>query len=107
MAQIDEVIPVMTIKEQLLKEIESAPENLLPEILNFLLFLKTKPIQTQAETHVDNANKQTPLKSTGRSLLEHLKTIGTWEGDDLKECLEIVYATRGKAKFNEYNPFDE
>jgi hypothetical protein len=95
----------LTIKEQLLKEIELAPENLLAEILDYLRFLKTKAIQTPAETHADDANKQIPLKSTGRSLLEHLKTIGTWEGEDLKECLEIVYASRGKAKFNEYNPF--
>jgi hypothetical protein len=67
----------LTIKEQLLKEIELAPENLLAEILDYLRFLKTKAIQTQAETHADDANKQTPLKSTGRSLLEIICILAT------------------------------
>jgi hypothetical protein len=34
--------------------------------------------------------------STARSLL---KFAGTWEGDDLEECLKLVYATRSKARF--------
>jgi hypothetical protein len=34
----------MTIKEQLLQEIESTPDNILAEILDFLRFLKTKEI---------------------------------------------------------------
>jgi hypothetical protein len=34
--------------------------------------------------------------STARSLLEH---AGTWEGNDLEQCLQLVYATRGKARF--------
>ena len=34
--------------------------------------------------------------STARSLLKY---AGTWEGDDLEECLELVYATRSKARF--------
>ena len=33
--------------------------------------------------------------STGASLLELLKDGPFWEGDDLEECLAIVYATRG------------
>ncbi|WP_089127320.1 DUF2281 domain-containing protein [Tolypothrix sp. NIES-4075] len=103
----------MTIKELLLQEIESTPEIVLAETLDFLRFLKTKQPINQSENHNKNANNQiitelqTPIESTGRSLLEHLKTIGNWEGDDLEECLEMVYATRGKANFNQHNPFDE
>jgi hypothetical protein len=33
--------------------------------------------------------------STARSLLQY---AGTWEGDDLEECLRLVYETRSKAK---------
>jgi hypothetical protein len=33
--------------------------------------------------------------STAASLLKY---AGTWEGDDLEECLRLVYATRSKAK---------
>lgn len=31
--------------------------------------------------------------------VELLKHVGTWVGDDLQECLDLVYATRSKAKF--------
>jgi len=103
----------MTIKELLLQEIESTPETVLGETLNFLRFLKTKQPTNQPPIPDTNANNQiviepqTQIHSTGRSLLEHLKTIGNWEGDDFEECLEMVYATRGKANFNQHNPFDE
>lgn len=71
----------MTTRELLLKEIEQIPEELLEEVLDFLLFLKMRH------------KKQ---NSTARSILEHLKHIGTWEGDDLEECLQLVYDTRGR-----------
>lgn len=104
----------MTIKELLLQEIESSSDPLLEETLDFLRFLKTKLASTQPEANTAVLDDQIateaykPAQSTGRSLLKHLKTIGTWEGDDFEECLEMVYATRGKAKFHyDSNPFDE
>ncbi|MBW4455273.1 MAG: DUF2281 domain-containing protein [Nostoc indistinguendum CM1-VF10] len=96
----------MTIKELLLQEIESTSDTILTETLDFLRFLKTKETQTQPVSSVPDSADHTPVNSTGRSLLEHLKTIGKWEGDDLQECLELVYATRGKAKFDYDNPFE-
>jgi hypothetical protein len=90
----------MTIKELLFQEIESTSEELLEETLDFLRFLKTKQIHREPDTNQ-------PIQSTGRSLLEHLKTIGTWEGDDAEECLKMVHSTRGKAQFDEFNPFDK
>jgi hypothetical protein len=86
----------MTIKEQLFQEIESTPENLLEETLNFLRFLKTKQIPDRDKN-----------QSTGRSLLVHLQTMDSWDGDDFEECLETVYKTRAKVKFDYSNPFDE
>ncbi|PSB04936.1 DUF2281 domain-containing protein [Merismopedia glauca] len=94
----------MTIKEQLFDEIESTPEDLLQKTLDFLRLLKTKPTTNQINTTVTTVSH--PAQSTGRSLLEHLKTIGNWEGDDLEECLEIVRTTRSQAKFDQPNPFD-
>lgn len=94
----------MTIKEILFQEIESTPEEILKETLDFLRFLKTK------QTIVKNENISTiskPIQSTGRSLLEHLKTVGIWEGEDAQECLSQVKATRSKARFEQHNPFDE
>jgi hypothetical protein len=110
----------MTIKELLLQEIESTPESLLGETLNFLRYLKTKqpeiqslPQESQAEitteqidlneTSTDNS-QQSYRPASGRSILKH---VGTWAGDDLEECLQSVYATRGKAKFDYDNPFDK
>ncbi|MBD2194261.1 MULTISPECIES: DUF2281 domain-containing protein [Calothrix] len=96
----------MTIKEQLLQEIESSPDNILAETLDFLRFLKTKETETQPKPEASTSPTHANTNSTGRSLLEHLKTIGKWEGDDLEECLRLVYATRGKAKFDYDNPFE-
>ncbi|MBP5974205.1 DUF2281 domain-containing protein [Brasilonema sp. CT11] len=99
----------MTIKEQLFREIESAPESLLAQTLDFLQFIKTKQRESQPVVDVTETpatEQQTTVQSTGRSLLEHLKTVGSWEGDDLEECLQVVYETRGKAKFNYDNHFE-
>ena len=71
------------------------------ETLNFLSFLKTKqdlekPEAAEAQQHYRPAS--------GRSILRH---AGTWAGDDFEECLEMVYTTRGTAKFYyECNPFE-
>ncbi len=34
--------------------------------------------------------------STAESLVKY---VGTWEGDDIEECLDLVYATRSKTRF--------
>ncbi|MBE9189311.1 DUF2281 domain-containing protein [Gloeocapsopsis crepidinum LEGE 06123] len=90
----------MTIKEQLLQEIEFTTDTLLAATLDLLRFIKIKQSSIQPTPEVVNSANYMPVNSTGRSLLDHLKTIGTWEGDDFEECLEMVYATRGKAKFD-------
>ncbi|WP_310410929.1 hypothetical protein [Chamaesiphon sp. OTE_8_metabat_110] len=82
----------MKIKEQLLQELNSTPDRLLVETLNFLQFIKAKEELTF---------------STGASLLVHLKTIGTWQGNDFDECLQDISDTRLPAEFTlETNPFD-
>jgi hypothetical protein len=96
----------MTIKEQLFQEIESSPDELIAETLNFLRFLKTKETQAQPKSNQVESTIKPTVNSTGRSLLEHLKTIGNWEGDDLEECLRLVIASRGQAKFDDNNPFE-
>lgn len=96
----------MTIKDQLFQEIESSPDEIIAETLNFLRFLKTKETQVQPKSNQVESTITPTVNSTGRSLLEHLKTIGTWEGDDLEECLRLVIASRGQAKFDDNNPFE-
>lgn len=108
----------MTIKELLLEEIESAPDALLAETLDFLRFLKTKqdtekpevkslPTETEAPQTKETSTEifqQTYRPASGRSILRH---AGTWAGDDFEECLQSVYASRGKARFDyDFNPFE-
>ena len=91
----------MTIKEELLLEIQSTPDSLLEQTLDFLRFLKTKE-KKNVET-----DQEKLINSTGKNLVEHLKEIGSWSGDDLEECLKTVKETRYRAGFDSSNPFDE
>lgn len=80
----------MTLKEQLLQAIESLPSDRLAQVLTFVQSLSTKPSTTSA-----------------KSFLAHLKTMGTWSGDDFQECLEAVQNSRGEAQFDySPNPFE-
>ncbi len=91
----------MTIKEQLLQEIRSSSDNLLEQTLDFLRFLKAKE-KENVKTHEEKL-----ISSTGKNLVEHLKEIGAWSGDDLEECLNTVKETRTRARFDTSNPFDK
>ncbi|MBD2168755.1 hypothetical protein H6G04_30705 [Calothrix membranacea FACHB-236] len=87
-----------SIKEQLLAAIETAPESLLEETLNYLEYLKTKT------KHSDIKPKATPIPDSepilrGSKAQDLLKFAGTWQGDDFEECLRLVYETRSQAEF--------
>jgi hypothetical protein len=71
----------MPLKEQFLQAIEALPSTSLAEALALIHTLTTKPRIT-----------------TARTLLAHLKTIGTWSGDDLQDCLSAVKNSRGEAQ---------
>jgi hypothetical protein len=105
----------MTLKNTLLQELESVPESLLAEALNFIRFLKTQqtvqpessqilvPDQSAAQSlapqTLPHPKPILPYRpASGRSLLRH---VGTWQGDDFETCLQSVYATRSKAKFDD------
>ncbi|WP_414530566.1 DUF2281 domain-containing protein [Nodularia chucula] len=66
--------------------------------------VKSEDTQRLPESN-STENSQSPYRpASGRSILRHAKT---WEGDDFQECLQSVYATRGKAKFDyDLNPFE-
>ena len=67
----------MTLKELLVQEIERMTEGQLEAI-------KLKQV------------KPPHRKGSGQSVLRH---AGQWVGDDLKECLQSVYDSRGLAEF--------
>lgn len=80
----------MTLKEQLLQAIEARIAIAKAEALTFIQSLSTKPSTTSA-----------------KSFLAHLKTIGTWSGDDFQKCLEAVQHSQGLAQFDySPNPFE-
>jgi hypothetical protein len=93
------------LRQKLLHQLNQLPEDDLPLVDEFLAFLEFKAHQQTASLSKSNSTLQT--RSTGQALLEHLKTIGTWEGDDFEECLQAVYDTRLPTKFeSNSNPFD-
>jgi len=49
-----------------------------------------------AEEHGQVAENPETRASTAGSLL---KFAGTWQGDDLRDCLDMAYQTRGEAEF--------
>ena len=68
----------LTVKELLLQEIDRTSDDVLQELLDFALFIRMRRKQK---------------KSTAASLLKY---AGTWQGDDLEDCLELVHQTRDR-----------
>ncbi|WP_026732768.1 hypothetical protein [Fischerella sp. PCC 9605] len=106
----------MTTKELLIQEIETLPPELLTKALDLIRSIKvnytkkeSEPVQQESISLTDSTETSSEKEqltyrpASGRSILRH---AGTWEGDDFEECLQSVYATRGKAKFDEENPFE-
>ncbi|GEM_PF-446409 len=86
----------MTIKELLIQEIETLPPELFAQALNLIRAIKTSHTEKQLQQH-PQSNKDDLHSSTAQDLLEF---AGTWEGDDIRECLELVDETvNSKAKF--------
>jgi hypothetical protein len=93
----------MTIKEQLLQEMESSSDVLLAQTLDFLRFLKTKPESEELSLDLPSKTKPETQQATpilrGSKAEDLLKFAGTWQGDDFEECLQLVYETRSQAEF--------
>lgn len=101
----------MTIKELLLKEIESSSDTLLSQTLDFLLFIKSKPGSDEApvtppvQKFETSTDEERPKVQEAKPILrgskaeDLLKFAGTWQGDDFEECLQLVYDTRSQAEF--------
>jgi hypothetical protein len=82
----------MSTKELVLQEIESMTELELEQILTLVQQIKTE----SKPTFIQQKPKPPHRKGSGKSILRH---AGKWVGDDLQECLEIVYSSRGEAEF--------
>ena len=87
------------LRQQIEKNLsEISPDNL-QIIAEFVEFIKDKQERIQSTSFAINYKP-----ASGRSILRH---AGTWVGDDLEDCLQLVYSTRGKVKVNNrLNPFE-
>ena len=74
----------MTLKEQLVQEIESMTEGQLRVALTTIREIKLNKVKLPRR------------KGSGRSILRH---SGRWVGRDLKTCLQAVYDSRGLTEF--------
>lgn len=90
--------PMTTIKEQLLAAIETAPESILEETLDYLEYLKTRKNDSGIKPVGVPIQDGEPILR-GSKAQDLLKFAGTWQGDDFEECLQLVYDTRSPAEF--------
>lgn len=101
----------MTSKKLLIQEIETLPPELLTQALDLIRSIKLNYAKKKLEPIALTDSKETSTSieqmtyrpASGRDILRH---VGTWSGDDFEECLQSVYAARGKAKFDDENPFE-
>jgi hypothetical protein len=87
-----------TIKEQLLAAIETAPEPILEQTLDYLEYLKTRKNSDDIKPVGVPVQDGEPILR-GSKAKDLLKFARTWQGDDFEECLQLVYDTRSQAEF--------
>ncbi|PHM08093.1 hypothetical protein [Nostoc sp. 'Peltigera malacea cyanobiont' DB3992] len=87
-----------TIKKQLLAALETAPELILEQTLDYLEYLKIR--KNASGIKLEDTSIQ-----DGEATLRHskakdlLKFANNWEGDDFEKCLQFVCDTRSDAEF--------
>ncbi|QKQ74718.1 DUF2281 domain-containing protein [Nostoc sp. TCL240-02] len=90
----------MTTKEQINQELEKLPEPLLQEILDFVQFLQVKHEKNSISS--DTQPDQTLITEhtlTGFTAEDLLEFVGSWEGSDIRECLQLVHDSRIPLEF--------
>lgn len=82
---------------ELRQKIEQQLAQLPPEQLSLVSdFLNS--LQTRNSIKHRTLRRLPPIKR-GSKAVDLLKFAGTWEGNDLDECLHIVHETRSKTQF--------
>ncbi|MDT9184441.1 hypothetical protein [Limnospira sp. PMC 289.06] len=82
---------------QLHQKIASQLNNLSPERLALVSeFLDS--LEATEPPQASPLRKLPPLKR-GKTAKDLLKFAGTWQGDDMEECLDSVYETRSETQF--------
>ncbi|WP_442947685.1 hypothetical protein [Nostoc sp.] len=89
--------PMTTINEQLLAAIETAPESILEQTLDYLEYLKIR--KNASGIKLADASIQDGEAMLRRSKAKDLlKFASNWQGDDFEKCLQFVCNTRSDAE---------
>ncbi|HEY9800860.1 MAG TPA: hypothetical protein V6D25_10915 [Leptolyngbyaceae cyanobacterium] len=87
-----------SIKAKLLAAIETAPDSILEQTLDYLEYLKTREQKPQSLSQAVSQKEGEPILR-GSKAKDLLKFANTWQGDDFEECLQLVYDTRSQTEF--------
>ena len=85
----------LELRQQIEQDLAAITTDNLEIIAEFIKFIKDRQ-----ELHPESSYRP----ASSHSFLRH---AGTWVGDDLEDCIQVVYETRGKIKVNNrVNPFE-
>ncbi|MFN6537637.1 MAG: hypothetical protein RM021_014875 [Nostoc sp. EkiNYC01] len=87
-----------SIKAKLLAAIETAPDSILEQTLDYLEYLKTREQKSQSLSQEVPQKEGEPILR-GSKAKDLLKFAKTWQGNDFEECLQLVYDTRSQTEF--------
>ncbi|MCF4965826.1 hypothetical protein [Nostoc sp. CMAA1605] len=87
-----------SIKAKLLAAIETVPDSILEQTLDYLEYLKTREQKPQSLSQEVLQKEGEPILR-GSKAKDLLKFANTWQGDDFEECLQLVYETRSQTEF--------
>lgn len=99
----------LEIRQQIIQSLENISPESLALVADFIELLKYKQRQATTDTK-SNSSETSPVETTntptassptlpGTTLDDLLNFAGTWEGDDIRECLQLVHETRAPLEF--------
>jgi len=85
------------LQEKITRDLSTISPDNLKIIAEFVQFIKQKQ-------EIKFSEPMNYRPASGRSILRH---VGKWEGDDLEDCLKLMYETKGKVTVDRrINPFE-
>ncbi|MDF5723871.1 MAG: hypothetical protein PUP91_26090 [Rhizonema sp. PD37] len=83
----------LEMRQKIAQQLAKLPPDQLSIVSDFLDSLQSKSIISQRPL------RRLPPIKRGTKAGDLLKFAGTWQGNDLEECLRSVYETRSQAQF--------
>ena len=83
----------LKLRQKIEQQLAQLPSNQLSLVSDFL-----DSLQQSKGIHHHSLRRLSPIKR-GIKAGDLLKFAGTWQGNDLEDCLHLVHETRSKAQF--------